>query len=303
LTYPPRLTAVLLCAWFTLACTPSLREVAESWTEPAAASAGSAAGLERLSQTTVSLTPDGDGVDDVVQIAFGLEITTRVSRYVLDQQGQRIDQVALDEPRIAGGHRVEWNGMVGSRPVAPGSYRYVVEGKDGLGGSRTIETEVLVRPYQFPVGRLIHLEITPTSGRPGDLVQMHGRVRNTGPAPMRAGDWTSAGLGSSLTDGLIVERGTWWVAVGWADLQHAGNREFWRPGGGGLMNRGLSLAERYPSRWGLGRSLVPDEETEVSGTLRLPDRPGRWWLYSGLIHEGFTVHDDGVSSIRVEVLP
>jgi hypothetical protein len=254
------------------------------------------------------LTFDAGGRDQVVTVEFHVSTNARISEYVLDFDSRRIDQLRTDVRLEAGTYRSQWRGVISGRPVSPASYRYVVEARDDLGHTRSVDTEIVVPPYRFPVGRIMRAELGPRVGQVGQPLTVRVRVRNNGLVPLRGIGQSSLPLptGAEGVPQPLGESestwGSWRVAVGLADGDRAGNREFWRPGGGST-NPTLPLAQRYPFRWGLGRTLAPGEEVEVTGQIELPTQPGRWWVYTGLIHEGFVVHDDGIFGQLVEVRP
>jgi hypothetical protein len=72
------------------------------------------------------VTPNADGSDDVVRIAYNLSTSADLSIYLVDAQGDK-HYFRQDRRRSAGAYQVDFGGVVGGRMLPDGQYTWVVE--------------------------------------------------------------------------------------------------------------------------------------------------------------------------------
>ena len=87
--------------------------------------------VEGLQASTTTLSPNGDGVNDTVTLAFTLtqDVPVRVD---VVQSGVVLATLFQGRPGL-GPHTVTWDGTANGVPVAPGRYQLVVTVSDALG--------------------------------------------------------------------------------------------------------------------------------------------------------------------------
>ncbi len=121
---------------------------------PARGTIGSAAGLA-LSSFAVKpkvVTPNGDGVTDVMTVTVGLSAAASLSAWLEDAGGARAATLATARPVAAGTTRLTWRGAgPGGAPVRDGRYRLVAEAVSGL--ERVSQTADVV--VDRTLGRLV----------------------------------------------------------------------------------------------------------------------------------------------------
>jgi hypothetical protein len=86
--------------------------------------------LARTKLSSPAISPNGDGVLDATALSFQLTAAARV-RVELWRAGKVIAAL-FDQSLGAGPAQVPWNGNVGSKRVADGSYRLVVKATDAV---------------------------------------------------------------------------------------------------------------------------------------------------------------------------
>jgi flagellar hook assembly protein FlgD len=87
--------------------------------------------LTGLQASSSVISPNGDGVDDTLTLAFSLtqDVPVRVD---IEQSGVVLATVFQGQPGL-GPHTLTWDGTANGAPLAAGRYQVVVTVTDGLG--------------------------------------------------------------------------------------------------------------------------------------------------------------------------
>ncbi|MFN0074341.1 MAG: hypothetical protein ACKVVP_22905 [Chloroflexota bacterium] len=254
--------------------------------------------IENLTAFPPSISPNFDGVDDVVTVSYRLTKRARVQRLTLDQDGNRV-YVGGSELLEPGEYAERWDGTAKEKPVADGAYRYQVRAADAAGNVVQSEVPLQVAASGRPEGRILRVDFTPQQLMVGEVLTVRALVRNTGPLPLRTSGPDSGyhyssfdSFGSIANHQYIDRLGTWRLGVDWAGSP-------------------TSTGSKYPYRWGFPKDLEPGEETVIEGHLRIEHGPAldrqvgplnnRIFVYAGLIHEGIAFHDDRVGGRWIEI--
>jgi flagellar hook capping protein FlgD len=244
------------------------------------------------------LTPNFDGVDDVVSATYRLTKRARVFAFATDAAGQRV-YVGTQELLEPGEYHEVWDGTNKERPLPDGEYQFSVRATDLAGNTVLASVPVQIRGSGRPDARVLRINFTPRRLMLGDDLQVEAVVRNVGTVPLRTQGpdpgytYSSFDTFSSIESRQFVDRvGIWRIGVDWAGSPSASG-------------------SKYPYRWGLGRDLEPGAEVTVTGRIKFEHGPNldrmvgppmnRFFLYGGLIHEGVAFQDDKVGGTWIEV--
>jgi hypothetical protein len=234
--------------------------------------------VQALQTDLAQFTPDGDGQDDEVRIAYRLTKDGEATVYVTDEQGSYF---AIDpwRKRRASLQSHLWDGTTGGRVfggrlLADGRYTVHVEARDLAGNTSSATTEVAIAHGGTPRLAITDVRFTPIAIVLGGILDVRITVKNTGTAPIHS--WGPApGYTYTAPDdnyasirnpadpakpAFFERRGVWRVGVTW-------------------QNAPSSL----PLRWGLfppvkkadgtddwdQRVLAPGESVTVDGHVRV----------------------------------
>jgi hypothetical protein len=251
-----------------------------------------------LTAFPLSISPNYDGVDDVITLSYRLTKRARVQRVVLDQSSNRVyvGGASVMEP---GEYAERWDGTAKEKPVSDGTYRYQLRATDAAGNVAQAETLLTVSSSGNPEGRILRVDFTPRQLMVGEVLTVRALVRNTGTLPLRTNgpqagyEYSSFDSFGSIANHQFIDRlGSWRLGVDWAGSP-------------------TSTGSKYPYRWGFDNDLQPGQETIVEGKLRVEHGPAldrqvgplnnRIFVYAGLIHEGVAFHDDRVGGTWIEI--
>jgi hypothetical protein len=258
--------------------------------------------------TLATITPDGDGVDDEVRIAFKLSKPAQVEITAENEKGDRAT-ILPPGRREAGDVSVVWDGSAGGRVfggkrLPDGQYTLTLVARDDAGNVRTRQA-----PLRIANGGIERLEITdvligPTQLKLGDRLRVSIRVANTGetvlrtmgPAPStlyRTNESFSTIKDPATGQPYPLTSGAWRVGLGWQNAP-----------------------QELPIRWGLlsdpSGTIPPGGTATVEAVVQVEPgfefsptdgkpKPVRFWV--GAIREGVGLATGRVGDQVVTILP
>lgn len=217
--------------------------------------------IEDLMVNLPSFSPNGDGVDDTVQMSFRLTKAAEIRVYATDAN----DGFYLIEPptkSIAKDLSFTWDGTAGGGAVLKdGTYTIHVEATDAAGNFTDATTPVKIENGGTPRAEIVDVRFAPTALATGMDLHVSITVKNSGTVPLKTSGpppsqkYTTSQTFASFPDPqhpntpLWYERpGVWRVAVDWQNS-----------------------SGQYPVRWGffedLNRELQPGETVTVNGII------------------------------------
>jgi hypothetical protein len=255
--------------------------------------------IRDLAAQPLTISPNFDGLEDVTAITYGLTERAGTTVYATDPRGRKV-YVGQRVSREPGEYRETWDGLDNKQaPLPDGPYQLAVEAADAAGNISVARATVELAAGGRPEARLINVSFFPRQLTTGSTLHVRLTVRNTGATVLRTQGpepgftYSSYDTYANVFDRQFVDRaGVWRVAVDWAGSP-------------------TSSASKYPYRWGLGRDLMPGEETTVEGLVRVEhgplqdagggERNNRIYFYAGLIQENMAFLDDKVGGTWIEL--
>src|SRR5207302_6280118 len=137
------------------------------------------------------------------------------------------------------------------------------------------DLSTLSSPIQAASAEIIATEITPSTVKVGDTIDIKITVKNTSDKPLQTQgpqpNFTYVQGQTYFTQQFASEPGKWRVAIGSAGLD----------------------ATELPYRWGLGGDLAPGASTTVSGSIKVTQdfQPTNFW--AAVIEEPAKVVENG----------
>jgi len=249
---------------------------------------------------TPRFSPNEDADEDVAYFTYRLPISATVSINLQNAQGAEIPFITeLPEGPYAQSHI--WDGKLPSGGlVSSGTYTYTVTARDTVGNIVERTGQIDVEQPGRSAARVTFTNIAPVRIALGNTITVTVRVKNTGDVPIRTQgppsgyQYSTNDLFSSIEDNKYAEKGGgfWRVGLDWG-------------GGHGYPFR-WAMSARPPEQWaqpGEYDYLMPGEEVEVTGSVKIEQREDRMQFYVGLVHEGvgYPVNNVGRTLICVGI--
>jgi hypothetical protein len=251
-----------------------------------------------------AITPDGDGVDDEVRIAYRLSKEATVELWAFDDRGLRATILA-PTTRPPGEHAVLWDGSAGGRVFGgkrlfDGAYRVALRVRDEAGNVRQREAPLRIANGGVERVEIAEVEIGPPRRRLGEKLHLRVRVVNTGETVVRTmGPPPGTEYRTSQSFSVLLDPGTgqpyrpvsgaWRVGLGWGTQD-----------------------QELPFRWGLlpdpSATLSPGDEALVEADLLVDERvlvdlppgaPVRFFV--GVVREGVGLSGGRVGDHLVQI--
>ena len=268
-------------------------------------------------------TPNQDGITDRVAIRYWLTKPAKIDLYLTDGKNRfeiaekKTTTCVKEGYYCAGAHEYDYDGGIDllAPPPANGTYTVIAQAVDAVGNRVREERKLTIAESGIPRATITNsgvdwspegiaysrvdksFSIVPL----GSTLTFTVTVENVGPVPLRT---TGPQPGTIYTTSenfntkkAYEEPGVWRV---------------------GMDCDGNSVGRSYPYRWQLGQTkdlkyvqidgkdfwyLMPGQRVQVSGTLRIIDKPPRTNIYCwvGLIQEDVRIVEDHVEPRLVTV--
>lgn len=259
--------------------------------------------VENLMVSPATISPNADAVADIAEFTYRLPVSATVDINVTAPSGEVIPVVTREEEGPFEQQHV-WNGKRPNGSLLPaGVYTYTVRAEDLFGNLVQREGQITLENVGQPEARIVSAYIAPQRVMLGDVITVTIRVRNTGTVPIRTYGPPSGYEYSTDEVFSSVEGGRYTAQAG----------GFWRVGMDWDANSGGG-ARRYPFRWAISERpadqwrepgeedlLLPGEEVEIVGRVRVDQRETRMGFYVGLIQDGVGFFQDRTARTIVEV--
>ncbi|MEI7643151.1 MAG: hypothetical protein WCJ55_02470 [Chloroflexales bacterium] len=259
--------------------------------------------VQNLLVAPPTISPNADAVNDITEITYRLPVSATVNIDISAPNGETIPVVTREEEGPYEQHHV-WNGKRPNGSLLPsGVYTYTVQAEDGYGNLVRRHGQITLEDVGQPEARIVYASIAPQRLMLGGVMTVTVRVRNTGTVPIRTYgpasgfQYDTDQVFSSVADGRYTAQagGFWRVGLDWDANSGGGPKRYpfrW------------ALSQRPPEQWkvpGVEDWLMPDEEVEVTGQVRILQRETKMGFYVGLIQDGVGFFQDRSARTIVEV--
>jgi hypothetical protein len=259
--------------------------------------------IENLVVMPDTISPNADGIDDVAEITYQLPVSATVDIIFSGPDGVPFPFVAADEqgPEL---QKHVWNGKTVDNTLLPdGEYTYVVRAQDEFGNLVEQPGTITIAGGGLPEVKITYTNIAPEAIMRGEVITVRMLVKNTGKVPIRTYgppsgyEYTTDDVFSSIEDGEYVVKpgGFWRIGVDWdANSGGAAKRYPFR----------WAITPRPPEQWRIPNQedvLMPGEEAEVVGRIRVDQPETEMSFYVGLIQDGVGFFQDRYGRTIVEV--
>jgi hypothetical protein len=260
--------------------------------------------VRNLNIYPAAFTPNRDGIDDRVTIAYYLtKEATNVQVYLTGGEGTKypIPEDKIRPTGQVGNHEHDYEGGVdlGATPPPDGTYQVVVEAEDAVGNRDVATGQLTIINGGVPQAEIVNraAEWSATVVPLGGTLTFTCTVRNIGNVGIRTKGPEPGALYSTS--------------------ENYNSKQFYEEPGIfriGLDYEGNSSGRQYPFRWQLGSSgeltviegeryLMPGQTVTVAGHLKIVDEPVKvapyYWL--GLIHEQVWIVEDRVEPVPITI--
>jgi hypothetical protein len=259
--------------------------------------------IENLVVAPGTISPNADAIDDIVEFTYRLPVSATVDIDVTTLAGEQIPVVTRAEQGPFEQSEL-WNGKRPNGALLPaGVYTYTVRAEDVFGNVVRRQGPIALEDVGQPEARIVAAYIAPQRVMLGEVITVTVRVRNTGTVPIRTYgppsgfEYSTDDVFSSVEGGRYVAQagGFWRIGMDWDANSGGGAKRYpfrW------------ALSERPPEQWavpGVEDFLMPGEEIEVVGRVRVQQRETRMGFYVGLIQDGVGFFQDRTARTIVEV--
>lgn len=263
--------------------------------------------VQNLVVLPAAISPNADGIDDVAEITYQLPVTATVDISVSgpDCSGQGCPSYPVVTASEEGPtpQRHVWNGKTIDGIILPdGRYTYTLRAADRFGNLAQHTGTITIAGAGQPEATITSSTIAPEQLMLGGVLTVTVRVKNTGSVPIRTYGPASGYEYSTRQVFSSVEDGKY-------DAKSGG---FWRVGADWDANSGG--ARRYPFRWSISPRppaqwkvpfvedvLMPGEEAEVVGRIRVEQPETKMTFYVGLIWDGVGFRQDRSGRTLIKV--
>jgi hypothetical protein len=259
--------------------------------------------IENLVAFPETISPNADAIDDVAEITYRLPVTATVD-IEISGPGCSPCPFVTDDEEPPGLQRHVWNGKtVDGVLLNDGVYTYTVRAGDRYGNLVERQGTIAIKGGGQPMATILDTYIAPQAVMLGEVITITMRVKNTGDVPIRTYgppsgyEYSTEDVFSSVEGGRYAAKsgGFWRIGVDW-DANSGG------------------AAKRYPYRWAISPRppeqwvkpyeedlLLPGEEAEVVGRIRIFQPETKMGFYVGLIQDGVGFFQDRTGRTIIEV--
>ncbi|MBK9713811.1 MAG: hypothetical protein IPO81_21300 [Kouleothrix sp.] len=260
--------------------------------------------IENLVVSPDTISPNADGIQDIAEITYQLPVTATVDILFTTPDGATTFPFVAADEEGPGPQQHIWNGKTVDNTLLPdGAYSYVVRAQDRFGNLVVQPGRIAISGGGQPEVKITYTNIAPETIMKGEVITITMRVKNTGKVPIRTYGPPSGYQYSTDDVFSSIQAGKYVVKPG----------GFWRVGVDWDANSG-GAAKRYPFRWavtprpaeqwrtpGEEDVLMPGEEAEVIGRIRVQQPETKMSFYVGLIQDGVGFFQDRSGRTIVKV--
>lgn len=259
--------------------------------------------IENLTVFPETISPNADGVDDVAEITYQLPVTATVDITFSGPSCVPLCPFVTEEEAEPTPQRHVWNGKRGDGSVLEdGAYTYTIRAADAYGNVAERTGTITIVNSGQPEATITYSYIAPQAVMLGEVITVTMRVKNTGDVPIRTYgppsgyEYSTREVFSSIEEGQYDSKpgGFWRVGVDW-DANSGGARRYpfrW------------AISPRPPEAWKVPFEedvLMPGEEAEVIGRIKIEQPETRMSFYTGLIWDGVGFRQDKTGRTLIEV--
>ena len=259
--------------------------------------------IEDLVVYPETISPNADAIDDVAEITYRLPVTATVDIEIAGAGCRPCPFVTADEegPEL---QKHVWNGKtVDGVLLADGVYTYTVRAEDRFGNLVERQGPIAIKGGGQPEATITYSYMAPQAVMRGDTITVTMRVKNTGDVPIRtygppsSYEYSTEEVFSSIMGGRYTAKsgGFWRIGVDWdANSGGAAKRYPYR----------WAISPRPPAQWKIPNEedlLMPGEEAEVVGRIRILQPETKMGFYVGLIQDGVGFLQDRTGRTIIKV--
>ncbi|MFN8504412.1 hypothetical protein [Kouleothrix sp.] len=260
--------------------------------------------IEDLVVFPETISPNADGIDDIAEITYQLPVSATVDITFTAPDGKSVYPFVAADKEGPTPQRQVWNGKTVDNALLPdGVYTYTIRAQDLFGNLVERQGKIAIAGGGQPEIKLSFTNIAPDAIMKGDVITVTMRVKNTGDVPIRTYgppsgyEYSTDDVFSSVAGGKYVAKpgGFWRVGVDWdANSGGAAKRYPYR----------WAITPRPPEQWKIPNQedvLLPGEEAEVIGRIRVQQPETKMSFYVGLIQDGVGFFQDRTGRTIVKV--
>lgn len=260
--------------------------------------------IENLVIFPDSISPNADGVSDVAEITYQLPVSATVDISFTGPDGRSIYQFVAADRAGPTPQRHVWNGKTVDNALLPdGVYTMTIRAQDLFGNLAERQQPVTISGGGQPEVKITFTDIAPEAVMKGEVITVTMRVKNVGKVPVRTYgpasgyQYSTDEVFSSIAGGAYVAKpgGFWRVGVDWdANSGGAAKRYPYR----------WAISPRPPAEWRIAGQedvLLPGEEAEVVGRIRVDQPETKMSFYVGLIQDGVGFFQDRTGRTIIKV--
>jgi hypothetical protein len=251
-----------------------------------------------------TISPNADGIDDIAEITYQLPVSATVDITFTGPDGQSTYQFVAADKEGPTLQRQIWNGKTVDNALLPdGVYTYTVQAQDLFGNLVERQGKITIAGGGQPEVKITYTNIAPEAVMKGDAITVTMRVKNTGDVPIRTYgpppgfEYSTDDVFSSVASGKYVVKsgGFWRIGVDWdANSGGAAKRYPYR----------WAITPRPPDKWKIPNEedvLMPGEEAEITGRIRVLQPETKMSFYVGLIQDGVGFFQDRTGRTIIKV--
>jgi hypothetical protein len=251
-----------------------------------------------------AISPNADAIDDIAEITYRLPVTATVDiTFTSPDGGATYPFVTSNEegPEL---QKHIWNGKTVDGILLPdGPYTFTIRAQDRFGNLVERQGTVAISGAGQPEATITYSYMAPQAIMRGDVITVTMQVKNTGNVPIRTYgppsgyEYSTEQVFSSIADGQYAAKsgGFWRIGVDWdANSGGAAKRYPYR----------WALSPRPPDQWKIPNQedwLMPGEEAEIVGRIRVFQQETKMGFYVGLIQDGVGFFQDRTGRTIIEV--
>lgn len=262
--------------------------------------------IENLTVYPQTISPNADGIDDLAEITYQLPVTATVNLSISGPKGANqphVVPVVSDYQAAPVPQRHVWDGKDTNGTVLPdGVYTYTLRAQDRYGTIVQKQGTITLQGGGEPEATITFVYMAPQQLMLGDVLTVTMRVKNTGKVPIRTYgppsgyEYSTREVFSSIENGQYDAKsgGFWRIGVDW-DANSGGARRYpfrW------------AITPRPPDQWKIPNKedvLMPGEEAEIIGRIRVDQQETKMYFYAGLIWDGVGFRQDRIGRTLIKV--